>query len=64
MTEITESDITENDWWEIGIKIYNETRCRNCGYGDGMLNPFGREGRCMECGSISRGSFPRVIVRR
>jgi len=52
------------DWWEPGIKIYQETRCLNCGKGDGMSNPRGREGRCLGCNSVSFGTFPRVVVRK
>jgi predicted Zn-ribbon and HTH transcriptional regulator len=57
--------IADRDWWEVGIKIYRESRCANCGYGDGMKDPLDRENRCMNCnvpGSL--GMFPRVVVRK
>jgi hypothetical protein len=63
MTESIER-MSDLDWWEAGIKIYNETRCRNCGKGDGMTNPRDREGRCLSCNSMSFGTFPRVVVRK
>lgn len=56
--------LSDLDHWEPEIKIYTETRCRNCGKGDGMSNPFGREGRCINCNSFARGTFPRVVIRR
>jgi len=59
-----DTQVSDCDWWEAGVEIYNETRCSNCGKGDGMSNPFGREGRCMNCNSVVRGSFPRVVVRK
>lgn len=56
--------LSDLEWWETGVKIYNETRCSNCNKGNGRSNPFGREGRCMNCNSVVQGTFPRVVVRK